>query len=313
MVTPRPSASTCLAVRACGLDFPNPVLLAAGTAAYGRELAEVMDLEALGGFVTKAVSPEPRSGAPAPRVGDFGGGMINAVGLANPGMDAVKREDLPWIAKHVRAPRVLVNVVGKAAEDFGSVVEHLDDATGFQGYELNVSCPNVKQGGLEFGADPKALAAVVAGARRHTRKPLFVKLSPTLPKIGDVAQCAVDAGADGITVINTIPGMVVDVERRRPLLGFGSGGVSGPGLLAVGVLATWRVRQAVPVPIIGAGGVQSAEDALQFIMAGASCVAIGTAGLADPKLPARIIRDLERWCTRRSLQVADLIGTLVTS
>lgn len=309
----RPSVTSRLAVEACGLAFQNPILLAAGTAAYGRELADVMSLESLGGFVTKAVSPEPRSGAPAPRVGDFDGGMINAVGLANPGMEAVKHEDLPWIATHVRAPRVLVNVVGKVAEDFGTVVEHLDDAPGFHGYELNVSCPNVKQGGMEFGADPQALQAVIVGARARTKKPLFVKLSPTLPQIGDVAKRAVDAGADGITVINTIPGMVVDVERRRPLLGFGSGGVSGPGLLAVGVLATWRVKQAVSVPIIGAGGVQSAEDALQFILAGASCVAIGTAALADPKLPSRIVRDLEQWCERHGAKVADLIGTLRAS
>lgn len=311
VATPAPVAMPRLAVTVCGLELQNPILLAAGTAAYGRELADVMDLAALGGFVTKAVSPEARSGAPAPRVGDFGGGMINAVGLANPGMEAVKREDLPWIATHLRAPRVLINVVGKVAEDFGTVVAHLDDAPGFHGYELNVSCPNVKQGGMEFGADPQALQAVIAGARAATRKPLFVKLSPTLPQIGDVARRAVDAGADGITVINTIPGMVVDVERRRPLLGFGSGGVSGPGLLAVGVLATWRVRQAVPVPILGAGGIQSADDALQFLVAGASAVAIGTAGLADPKLPARIVRDLDRWCRRHGVaKVADVVGTL---
>lgn len=302
-----------LEVTLAGISFQNPVLLAAGTAAYGRELADVMDLEALGGFVTKAVSLEVRKGAAAPRVADFDGGMINAVGLANPGVDAVKAVDLPWIAQHLRRPRVLVNVVGREAPDFGAVVERLDDAAGFAGFELNVSCPNVKQGGMEFGADPDALTAVVAGARRHTQKPVFVKLSPTLPKIGEVAQRAVDAGADGITVINTIPGMVVDVERRRPLLGFGSGGVSGPGLLAVGVLATWRVRQAVSVPIIGAGGVQSADDALQFIVAGATCVAIGTAGLADPKLPARIVRDLERWCARHGLGIAELVGTLQTT
>jgi dihydroorotate dehydrogenase (NAD+) catalytic subunit len=303
--------SSRLAVSAAGLTFQNPILLAAGTAAYGRELADVMPLERLGGIVTKAVSPEPRPGAPAPRVGDFDGGMINAVGLANPGMEAVKREDLPWLASHVRAPRVLVNVVGKVAEDFGNVVAHLDDAAGFQGFELNVSCPNVKQGGMEFGADPDALRAVITGARAATTKPLFVKLSPTLPQIGDVAKRAVDAGADGITVINTIPGLVVDVERRRPLLGFGSGGVSGPGLLAVGVLATWRVRQAVAVPIIGAGGVQRAEDVLQFILAGASAVAVGTAALADPKLPARIVDNLERWCSRHGVaHLADLVGTL---
>lgn len=300
-----------LEVSAAGLTFQNPILLAAGTAAYGRELADVMDLERLGGLVTKAVSLEVRPGAPAPRVADFDGGMINAVGLANPGVEDVRAHDLPWLAQHLRRPQVLVNVVGREAEDFGKVVSRLDDAAGFVGYELNVSCPNVKQGGMEFGADPAALDAVIRGARAATRKPLFVKLSPTLPKVGDVAARAVDAGADGITVINTIPGMVVDVERRRPMLGFGSGGVSGPGLLAVGVLATWRVRQAVRVPIIGAGGVQHASDVLQFIMAGASAVAVGTAALANPKRPARIVRDLERWCERHGVaRLADLTGTL---
>lgn len=303
--------SQVLQVTAAGITFQNPILLAAGTAAYGRELADVMPLEELGGFVTKAVSLEPRHGAPAPRVADFDGGMINAVGLANPGVDAVKAEDLPWIARHVRRPRVLVNVVGREATDFGQVVERLDDATGFVGYELNVSCPNVKQGGMEFGADPEALQSVIRGARAATKRPLFVKLSPTLPNIGDVAKRAVDAGADGITVINTIPGLVVDVERRKPMLGFGSGGVSGPGLLAVGVLATWRVRQAVAVPILGAGGIQQASDVLQFVIAGASAVAIGTAGMADPKLPTRIVRDLERWCARHGVtRLADLTGTL---
>lgn len=271
-----------LDVEVAGVHFQNPILLAAGTAAYGRELADVMPLEALGGFVTKAVSLEPRHGAPAPRVAEFDGGMINAVGLANPGVDAVLANDLPWIAAHVHRPRVLVNIVGREAHEFGEVVARLDDAPGFQGYELNVSCPNVKQGGLEFGADPDALRAVIRGARAATKRALFVKLSPTLPNVADTARLAVDVGADGITVINTIPGLVVDVERRRPVLGFGSGGVSGPGLLAVGVLAVWRVRQAVPVPVIGAGGIQHATDVLQFLMAGASVVAIGTAGLPTP-------------------------------
>ncbi|MBM3885339.1 MAG: dihydroorotate dehydrogenase [Gemmatimonadetes bacterium] len=302
---------TDLSTRLGALMLQNPILLASGTAAYGRELADVMDLESLGGFVTKAVSVEPRAGAPAPRVADFDGGMINAVGLANPGVESVCAEDLPWIASHVRRPRVLVNVVGREAADFGAVVARMDGEPGFHGFELNVSCPNVKQGGVEFGADPEALRVVVSGARAATRKPIFVKLSPTLPRVGEVARQAVDAGADGITVINTIPGLVVDLERRRPMLGFGSGGVSGPGLLAVGVLATWRVRQAVSVPIIGAGGVQHATDALQYLMAGASAVAIGTAGLADPKLPGRVIRDLGRWTERhRVARLADIIGTL---
>ncbi len=303
--------SARLEVTVAGITFQNPILLAAGTAAYGRELADVMPLEALGGLVTKAVSMEERHGAPAPRVADFDGGMINAVGLANPGVEKVLAEDLPWIARHVKRPRVLVNVVGREAADFGRVVERMDGAPGYQGFELNVSCPNVKQGGMEFGADPAALSEVIRGARAATRKPLFVKLSPTLPKVADAARCAVDAGADGITVINTIPGLVVDVERRRPVLGFGSGGVSGPGLLAVGVLAVHRVRQAVSVPVIGAGGVQRATDALQYLIAGASAVAVGTAGLADPKLPARIVRDLDAWCAAHGVaRLSDLIGTL---
>ena len=304
-------SAVALKIVAAGITFENPVLLAAGTAAYGRELADVMSLESLGGFVTKAVSLEPRSGAPAPRVADFDGGMINAVGLANPGVEAVLAEDLPWIEKHVHRPRVLVNVVGREAHEFASVVARLDGAAGFHGYELNVSCPNVKQGGIEFGADPQALVELVRGARAATRKPIFVKLSPTLASVGDAARRAVDAGADGITVINTIPGMVVDVERRRPVLGFGSGGVSGPGLLAVGVLAVWRVHQAVNVPVLGAGGVQQATDVVQYLMAGASAVAIGTAGLADPKLPGRLVTDLAQWCDRhRVARIADLIGTL---
>lgn len=303
--------SASLALSVLGLEFQNPILLAAGTAAYGRELADVMPLEELGGFVTKAVSLEARVGAPAPRVAEFAGGMINAVGLANPGVDGVLADDLPWIAAHVRRPRVLVNVVGREAADFGAVVARLDHAVGVDGYELNVSCPNVKQGGTEFGADPVSLADVVRGAREATRKPIFVKLSPTLSQIGEVAKRAVDAGADGITVVNTIPGLVIDVEHRRPVLGFGSGGVSGPGLLAVGVLAVRRVRQAVSVPIIGAGGVQHATDVVQYLIAGASLTAVGTAALVDPKLPVRLVRDLARWCDERGVSsVADLIGTL---
>lgn len=300
-----------LTVSAAGLTFQNPVLLAAGTAAYGRELADVMPLEELGGLVTKAVSLEPRAGAPAPRVTDFDGGMINAVGLANPGVDAVLAYDLPWLAAHMVRPRVLVNVVGRETSDFGRVVERLEGAAGYQGFELNVSCPNVKQGGMEFGADPEALSAVVRGARAATKRPIFVKLSPTLANLGETAKRAVDAGADGITVINTIPGLVIDVERRRPVLGFGSGGVSGPGLLAVGILAVARVRKAVPVPILGAGGVQRATDVVQFLMAGANAVAIGTAALANPKLPAQIVRDLGHWCDAHGVaRVADLVGTL---
>ena len=309
---------SALAVQVAGLDFQNPIVLAAGTAAYGRELAEVVDLRSLGGLVTKAVSPEPRAGAPAPRVTEFSGGMINAVGLANPGVAAVRRDHLPWLAMALPRVRKLANVVGFAVEEFAEVVGQLDaslaaeSAGALDGYELNVSCPNVKAGGMEFGADAVSLAEVVRRARAATRRPLFVKLSPTLPDIARSAAVAVDAGADALTLVNTIPGLVIDVRHRRPALGFGTGGVSGTALLPVGVLATWKVRQTVAVPLLGIGGVRSAEDALQYIVAGASLVGIGTAMLRDPRAPERVVRDLARWCASNGVErVRDLVGTLV--
>jgi len=304
-------SASSLEVRALGLVFRNPIVLAAGTAGYGRELREVVRLDRLGGLVTKAVSPEPRAGAPAPRVAEFEGGMINAVGLANPGLAAVRDEHLPWLARELPDTRKLVNVVGRVVEDYAEVVRGLADAPGIDAFELNVSCPNVKAGGLEFGADPRALEAVVRQAREATRRPVFVKLSPTLPDVAGAARIAVDAGADALTLVNTIPGLVIDVERRRPAIGFGSGGVSGHALLPVGVLATWRVSRAVPVPILGVGGVASGEDALQYLLAGASLVGVGTAALRDPRAPERIVRDLERWCERHGVRsLTELVGAL---
>ncbi len=303
--------SSALTVDAAGLTFQNPVLLAAGTAAYGRELDGVVALDSLGGIVTKAVSPLPRAGAPAPRVAEFDGGMINAVGLANPGVEEVLRSELPWLAEHVRRARVLVNVVGDTVEDYATVVSRLDDGAGLHGFELNVSCPNVRAGGMEFGADPRTLEAVVRGARAATRRPLFVKLSPTLADIAQAARIAVDAGADAISVVNTIPGLVIDVDARRAALGFGRGGVSGAGLRPVGVLATYKVRQAVRVPIVGVGGIERGEDALQYIMAGASLVAVGTAALRDPRAPERIVSELRGWCERHAVSsIAQLVGSV---
>ena len=310
-VAPLAEPAGRLAAAFAGLSFQNPVVLASGTAAYGHELREVIDLDTLGGLVTKAVSLEPRKGNPAPRVAEFAGGMINAIGLANPGLEAVRRDHLPRLAGLVSRARVLVNVVGFAVDEFARVVEGLDDAPGVDGFELNVSCPNVKAGGAEFGADPLALRLVVEGARRATRKPLIVKLSPVLPQVADVARLAVDAGADALTLTNTVPGLVVDVDDRRPALGFGSGGVSGAGLVPIGVLATWRVRQAIGVPLIGLGGVRSANDALQYLLAGASLVGVGTAAMQDPRVPERIVRDLGRWCDKHGVaRLADVVGTL---
>jgi dihydroorotate dehydrogenase (NAD+) catalytic subunit len=300
-----------LAVDAAGLRFQNPVLLASGTAGYGRELAGVMDLDRLGGLVTKAVSVEPRHGNPAPRVAEFPGGMLNAIGLANPGLDAVRSEALPWLAQHLHSARVLVNVVGNAIDDFVAVVSGLTNSQGLDAFELNVSCPNVHCGGLEFGADRRVLGELVAAVRRATPKPIFVKLSPTLPEIAETAKAAVGAGADGITVVNTIPGLIIDVENRKPALGFGTGGVSGPAILPIGVLATYRVAKAVSVPIIGVGGVARPDDVVQYLLAGASLVAVGTAALKDPRVPERLVRGLAKWCEQRGIEsLAEIVGSV---
>ncbi|MEO7822328.1 MAG: dihydroorotate dehydrogenase [Gemmatimonadaceae bacterium] len=300
-----------LSVSVAGIEFQNPLLLAAGTAGYGRELAGVMNLDALGGLVTKAVSVEPRSGAPAPRVAEFEGGMINAVGLANPGMDDVRSEHLPWLENNLRRARVLVNVVGSKVEDYATVIARLDDSSVVSGYELNVSCPNVRAGGVEFGADAGTLTEVVTRSRAATRKPIFVKLSPTLADIGRSAKIAADGGADGISVVNTLPGLVIDVESRKPVLGFGTGGVSGGGLLPVGVLATHKVAKAVRLPIIGLGGISSATDIVQYVIAGASLVAVGTAAMQQPRLPERLVADLAKWCAGHGVSsLGDLRGTL---
>jgi dihydroorotate dehydrogenase (NAD+) catalytic subunit len=310
------TATGPLGVSVGDLSFRNPIILPSGTAGYGHELEGVVDLDRVGGFVTKAVSLAPRPGAAAPRVSEVAGGMINAVGLANPGVAAVCADHLPWLATHHRGTRRLANIIGFAVEEFPEIIERLDLAIeagrpALDGYELNVSCPNTKAGGVEFGADPKALAEVVARSRAATKRPIFVKLAPTLTDIGGAAKIAADAGADGITVINTIPGLVIDLESRRPALGFGSGGVSGPAILPVGVLATWKVRKAVGLPVIGVGGVSSAEDALQYIVAGASLVGVGTAALRDPRTPERIVRRMEKWCRERGVRsLSEIRGTL---
>jgi dihydroorotate dehydrogenase (NAD+) catalytic subunit len=304
-------SSSALQVTVAGIDFQNPVLLAAGTAAYGRELARVIDLDALGGLVTKAVSVEPRHGAPAPRVAEFDGGMINAVGLANPGLDEVKATHLPWLAENLRRANVLVNVVGNRAEDFATVVSTLDDSPGVAGFELNVSCPNVRAGGMEFGADPQSLKDVVSRSRAATKRPIFVKLSPTLADIAKTAQIAADSGADGISVVNTMPGLVIDVDSRKPALGFGTGGVSGAGLLPVGVLATYKVAKAVRLPVIGIGGISRATDIVQYVIAGASLVAVGTAAMQKPKLATKLVEDLEAWCRKNGTRsLMELRGSL---
>jgi dihydroorotate dehydrogenase (NAD+) catalytic subunit len=274
------------AVELFGTTFQNPILLAAGTAGFGRELDDVMDLDLLGGIVTKAVTPEPRQGHPAPRVAEFRGGMLNAVGLANPGVEAVAEHELPWLAQRLQRARIIVNVAGATIDDYIRVIERLTPLDAITAFEINASCPNTNAGGLEFGSEPVALAELVRACRRASTRPLTIKLSPVLPDIPAMARVAREEGANAVTLVNTMPGLL---DRR---LGNGSGGLSGPALLPIGVLATRRVRELVGMPVIGVGGVRSAADAREYLAAGASLVGIGTAALADPRVPVRIAREL---------------------
>jgi dihydroorotate dehydrogenase (NAD+) catalytic subunit len=271
-----------------GVAFKNPILLAAGTAGFGREVAGIIDLDALGGIVTKAVTPEPRRGHPGPRVAEFRGGMLNAIGLANPGLEAVASHDLPWLVQRCAQAetRIIVNVAGATVADYVQVIERLTSVAAITAFEINASCPNTSAGGLEFGAEPEGLRELVRACRRASSRPISVKLSPVLPDLPAMARVAQGEGADAVTLVNTVPAML---DGR---LGNGTGGLSGPALLPVGVLATRRVTEKVGIPVIGVGGVRTAADAREYLAAGASLVAIGTAALADPRLPQRIVREL---------------------
>lgn len=293
-----------------GALFRNPVLLAAGTCGFGEELSDVLDLGALGGIVTKSVTLEPRIGNPAPRVVEAGNAMLNSIGLANPGLERVCSEKLPWIRDHLAGIQVFVSVAGHVPEEYWRIVEGLERGGGFLGYELNLSCPNdTRLGGLPFALDPEALHGVVSGARGLTERPLLVKLAPNVPDIGPVAEAAQAAGADGITLVNTMPGLIIDVDSRQAALGAGPGGLSGPALRAVGVHAVHRARQSTSVPLVGVGGIANTNDALQYLLAGASLVQVGTATFADPRAAQRIVRGLAGYGrAARCESVHDLIG-----
>jgi dihydroorotate dehydrogenase (NAD+) catalytic subunit len=235
--------------------------------------------------------------------------MINSVGLANPGPDVVIAEKLPWLARRLSRANVLVNVAGRTAAEYGEIIRRLEEAPGFAAYELNVSCPNVKEGGAIISTREDLLADAVRQARRATRRPLVVKLAPNVPDIGRMAELCVAEGADGLTLINTMPGLLFDVDSRRPVLGAGAGGVSGPALLPIGVNAVFRARQRVDVPIIGVGGIRAPEDAVQYLLAGASLVQVGTASFADPRTALRVLSGLERWGTARGISsIMEIVG-----
>lgn len=292
-----------------GTTFQNPVLLASGTCGYGEELSEVLDLERLGGLSIKAVTLEPRAGNSAPRVTEFRAGMLNAIGLANVGLAAFRTERLQWLRTHVQRARVIVNVAGRTADEFAEIVRVLDDDDGFVAFELNVSCPNVKEGGALFSAREDLLAEVVRAARVVTRRPLIVKLAPNVPDIGAMAAVAVGEGADGLTLVNTAPGLLFDLHSRKPVLGNGTGGVSGPGLLPIGVHAVFQARRRVDVPIIGVGGICTGADAVQYLLAGASLVQVGTASFADPRSSLRVLHEISNYGAEAGIEhVSALVG-----
>lgn len=277
-----------------GARFRNPVLLASGTAGYGLELEGVADLDRLGGIVTKCVSLHPREGNPAPRVAEFPGGMLNSVGLANPGLETVRARELPALLARARGRfQVIVNVVGFTLGEYAEVVGGLNGLEGIAAFELNLSCPNTAHGGIEFGAEPESVAQIVRQCAAMSSRPLIAKLSPVLSDVAKIAEVAVQAGAAGVSLVNTFPGTLTE-DDGAPRLGAGRGGVSGPPLLPLGVLAVRQTRARLPgAMIIGVGGIRSAADARQYLRAGADLVAIGTAGLADPRTPERIARELE--------------------
>ncbi len=300
-----------LSTRLFGATFQNPVLLAAGTCGFGLELDDVLDVDALGGFVTKSVTLEPRVGNSAPRVTEFAGGMLNSIGLANPGLDGVRREKLPWIRTHVHRAQVFVSVAGHRIEEYFRIVEGLDAEEGFLGFELNLSCPNdARRAGPPFALDREAVAAIVSGCRSRTSRPILAKLAPNDPDPGATARCAADAGADGLTLVNTLPGLLVDPAAGGAKLGAGQGGMSGPALLPAGLLTVRAARAATDLPLVGVGGVMRAEDAVAYARVGASLVEIGTASFADPRASLRVVRGLARWGRRHGCESWDeIVGT----
>lgn len=293
----------------CGIPLRNPVLAASGTFGYGIEFAKLLDLNQLGGLVTKGLSREPIAGNPAPRLWHTEGGMINSVGLQNVGVAAFIRDKLPKLRTYT-VP-VIANVFGYAIEDYLAVIEQLEDAEGIAAYELNVSCPNTKEGGIFFSSDPALLSDLAGRVRRLAKRPLIVKLSPNVARIEPFARAAEESGADAISLINTFVSLAIDIETRAPRIGAGFGGLSGPAIKPLALRLVYEAAQAVRIPIVGLGGILTGEDAAEFLIAGASAVAIGTATFTDPRAPLLIGRELEQVVRRlRASSVRDLIGTL---
>jgi dihydroorotate dehydrogenase (NAD+) catalytic subunit len=307
---PTAGASATLAVDLCGVRLPNPVLAASGCYGFGREMTPFVDLADIGAVVTKSVSLEPRRGRPTPRMAETPAGMLNAIGLQNPGVEGFCAGELPLLAD-ARA-RVVASIVGRTAAEFGRVAERLDREAAVHLLEANLSCPNVDHRGEVFAADPAAAAAVVRAVKQACAKPLLAKLTADVTDVVAVARAVVDAGADGLTLINTLLGMAVDVRRRRPKLAAVTGGLSGPAIRPVAVRCVWQVASALPgVPIVGTGGVTSGEDAAEFLLVGATAVATGTANFVHPDAPLRVARELAAYLDAQQLgSVAELAALL---
>ena len=300
-----------LSLQIGALRLRNPILAASGTFGYGIEFAHLVELNRLGGFVTKGLSYEPIEGAPPPRLCETPSGMLNAVGLQNVGVRAFVAEKLPILRKYDTA--VLVNVFGYCVEDYVEVIRILEDAEGLAGYELNISCPNVKKGGLQFGNDSTQVAEVVSAARKAAvRRPLWVKLSPLVANIGLIGRAAESAGADALTVANTYPAMAVDVCTLRSRLGNPTGGLSGPAIKPITLRLVWETMKAVQIPVIGLGGIETAEDVLEYLSVGASAVQVGTASFADPRASERLARALTNALVRIKLnRINDIRGKFI--
>ncbi len=300
---------TDLSVDVGRLRLKNPVLTASGTFGYGLEFRPFLDLSGLGGLVTKGLSPRPRRGTPPTRIAETPSGMLNAIGLQNVGVDAFLREKLPELRAYDTA--VVANVFGETVAEYVEVCAKLDGAPGLAGVELNVSCPNVECGGMVFGQDPAALAEVTRACRRATQLPLWVKLSPNVTDIREFARAAEGEGADAVSLVNTFVGMAVDVERRRPVLANVSGGLSGPAIRPLAVWMTWQVYRAVKIPIIGIGGILTGRDALEFLLAGAAAVQVGTANFIRPDAAVQVVREIETYLGAHGIaSVRELTGTL---
>lgn len=297
-----------MSVALCGVTLKNPVIAASGTFSFGQHHAQFIDINRLGGIALKSVTPEKRTGNKPPRIAETPSGMLNSVGLQNPGMETFIKDELPEVEKLDTA--VIVNVAGSRIEDYVTVIERLNGGD-FEFYELNISCPNVKLGGASLGTDPKSAAQCVEAAKAAAKKPLIVKLTPAAGNIVAVAKAVQDAGADAVSLINTLPAMAVDVKTRRPILGNVTGGLSGPCIKPVALKMVYDVSRSVSIPVIGMGGIMTGEDAAEFMLCGASAVMVGTANLIDPSAPLRIIDELEAYVESTNVRnITALTGAL---